>query len=220
MLTGAFTTAEAGTDDRAPFVRLLSDPAEQRQLLAAAARSQVMIQHPCADAHVRIEPRYVPMVQPTADESGAVIGGAWIQIISEQGCDETHTLNVLVTAQPDGKLAMMALLPGDTHAGPVLQRDAVPIAGQLLTTVERLRDPECKQLYISDTKFLAYEGDPLPQSKGPSWKELWTLETCKHVAILPMAFIPDATGTSISAGPGTAVQVTDKVADKVTDKVK
>lgn len=201
--------ALAAANDQAAFFRVLADPVEQREVIAAAARSQVMVQHPCAEARVRIEPAYVPVVQPTLDESGAVVAGAWKQIVSEQGCDESHALNVLVTMEA-GKRSMAALLPGETHAGPVLQRDAVPFAAQLLATIPGFREPDCKVLFVSETKYVGTSGEALPNSKGPAWKELWTLETCKQVAVVPMTFIPDATGTSISAGPGNAVQVTPR----------
>jgi hypothetical protein len=99
------------------------------------------------------------------------------------------------------------MLPGTTHAGPVLQRDAVGYAVQVVAAVPGGNDPNCKIGYVEDTEFVSQEDTAIQGGKEPPWRELWTLVSCVQKMQVPMAFIPDATGTSISAGPNKAVKV-------------
>ena len=101
----------------------------------------------------------------------------------------------------------MPLLPGGTHADFVLQKDAVKFAVQALATVPGGREANCQIGYVADTEFVERENVTLPGAKGPSWRELWTLASCTQEMLVPIHFIPDSTGTSISAGPNTAIKV-------------
>jgi hypothetical protein len=60
---------------------------------------------------------------------------------------------------------------------------------------------------IEDTEFVSQESTAVQGGKGLPWRELWTLVTCVQKMQVPMLFVPDATGTSISAGPNKAVKV-------------
>jgi hypothetical protein len=200
-------SAQAVADDQAAFAKLLQDPREQQHVISGAGRTTAFLHNPCADARFSIEKRYVPYKPVSFDGSGTIVSGAWKQTVEEQGCGESRILNVMVVAQGVGNLAVVPLLPGDTHADPVLQHDAVRYAVQALATVPGGREPNCSVGYVADTKFLSQEGEALQGAKGPPWKELWTLESCTQKMLVPMRFIPDPTGTSISAGPGTAIRI-------------
>jgi hypothetical protein len=202
-----FFSLEAVGDDKTAFAKLLDDPIEQQHVVGGAGRATVLLQNPCADARFSIEKKFVPYKPLTFDDSGALVSGAWKQIVEEQGCGASRTLNVMVIAQGAGKLAVVPLLPGETRADPVLQQDAVKYAVQALGTVAGGRESNCTIGYVADTKFLAEEGQALPGAKAPPWKELWTLESCTQKMLVPMKFIPDSTGTSISAGPNRAIQI-------------
>jgi hypothetical protein len=194
-------------DDKAAFAKLLQDPLEQQHVISGAGRATVFLQNPCAEARFSIEGRFVPYKPLSFDGSGAIVSGAWKQVVDEQGCGASRILNVMVIAQGVGKLAVVPLLPGETRADPVLQHDAVKFAVQALATVPGGREPNCTVGYVADTKFLAQEGETLPGAKGPPWKEVWTLESCTQRMLVPMRFIPDSTGTTISAGPNKAIQI-------------
>jgi len=189
------------------LVKLLTDPAHQRRVIDAAGRSTVLLQNPCPSATFDIERRFVVYKQPTFDNLGGLGDGAWKQIVDEDGCGVRRVLNVLVSAQGPMNVTLIPLLPGSTHADPVLQRDAVGYALAALSTVPAAHEPDCAVGYVADTEFLQQEGDALPGAKGPPWRERWTLITCTKRALVPMRFIPDSTGTSISAGPTTAIEL-------------
>jgi hypothetical protein len=194
-------------DATAAVVKLLSDPTQQQQVVSAAGRSTVVLQNPCPTAQYSIEKKFIPYRPVSLDGTGQIVSGAWKQVVDQEGCGNKRVLNVLVWAQESKGLSTMPLLPGTTHADFVLQKDAVPYAVQALATVRGGREANCQVGYVADTQFVEQETTTLPGAKGPSWRELWTLESCTQKMLVPMHFIPDATGTSISAGPNTAIQV-------------
>ena len=199
--------ALAIADDRATFAKLLSDPIEQQHVIGGAQRSTAFLQNRCGDARFSIEKKYAPYKATSFDGGGTIVSGTWKQTVEEQGCGASRILNVMVIALGAGRLAVVPLLPGATHADPVLQRDAVRYAVQALAAVPGGRERNCTVGYIANTEFLGCEGQALPGAKGPAWKELWTLQSCTQKVLVPMRFIPDSTGTSISAGPNTAIRI-------------
>jgi hypothetical protein len=48
------------------------------------------------------------------DGTDKLIGGAWLQSVAATGCGSRRQLNVLMSAQHDGTLGRIALLPGTT----------------------------------------------------------------------------------------------------------
>lgn len=194
-------------DDQSALINMLSDPAEQQHVISAAGRSPVLMQNPCTSAGFSIEKKFVIYKQPTFDSAGRLGDGSWKQTVDEQGCGEQHILNVWVSAQGPTNVSMVPLLPGSTHADPILQRDAVQFAVQALATVPGGREPNCRVGYVADTEFIEQENATLEGAKGPAWRELWTLASCTQKMLVPIRFIPDATGTTISAGPSSAIRV-------------
>lgn len=197
----------AAPDAAAAFVRLLADPAEQQQVISGAGRSAVLSQNPCDAAAFGIEPNYVPYQRVSFDDNGTIVSGAWKQMVDEHGCGASRVLNVVVVAQGAGKLTVVPLLPGATHADPVLQKDALRYAMVAVATTPGGNEPNCSVGYVADTEYLGEEGEALLGSKGRPWKEMWTIQSCKQKALVPMRFTPDPTGTSISAGPNKAVRI-------------
>jgi hypothetical protein len=65
----------------------------------------------------------------------------------------------------------------------------------------------CPTRHVADTEFIEQETVVLEGARGSSWRELWTLVSCTQMIQMPMRFIPDRTGTAISAGPNTAVKI-------------
>ncbi|MFI4866159.1 MAG: hypothetical protein ACHQDB_03525 [Steroidobacterales bacterium] len=99
------------------------------------------------------------------------------------------------------------LPPGTTHADVALPKDAVKYALQALATVAGGREANCQLGYVADTEFLQQEEATAPGGKRPAWRELWTLASCTQKMLVPVHFIPDAAGTSVSVGPNTAIKV-------------
>ena len=92
----------------------------------------------------------------------------------------------------------MIATPGMTHAGITLQRDAyryVAIAAQPAAK-------DCAALHIRDTRYqgpIAAQPQPVGGNAiGVPWRETWSVAACGAVIDIPVTFIPDATGTTIS----------------------
>jgi hypothetical protein len=194
-------------DDQTPLVKLLSDPTEQQHVISVAGRSTVILQNPCPTAQYTLEKKISFYKQPSFDSGSKLVDGAWKQVVDEEGCGVRRILNVLVFAQGQNNVSVVPLLPGTTRADAILQRDAVKFAVQAAATVPGGREENCQIGYVADTEFIEQESVTLEGAKGPSWRELWTLVSCTHKMQIPVHFIPDSTGTSISAGPNTAIKV-------------
>jgi len=203
----SFVASSGRADDQSAFARLLNDQTLRQRVLDAAGRSTVMIQNPCPSARYALDDKLLIRTAPALDVSGRIVAGEWRHAVHEEGCGQTRVLNVLVRAQGPSTLSTMPLLPGTTHAGPVLQGDAVKYAVQLVAGVPGGYDPNCKIGYVEDTVFVSQESTAVQGGKEPPWRELWTLVSCVQKMQVPMLFIPDSTGTSISAGPNSAVKV-------------
>jgi hypothetical protein len=207
LVASSLVASSGRADDQSAFSQLLNDQTLQQRILDAAGRSTVMIQNPCPSAHYAIDNKLFIHTAPTLDSSGRIVGGEWRHAVHEEGCGQTRVLNVLVRAQGQSTLSTMPLLPGTTHAGPVLQKDAVKYAVQTVIGVPGGYDPNCKIGYVEDTEFVSQESTAVQGGREPPWRELWTLVSCVQKMQVPMLFVPDSTGTSISAGPNNAVKV-------------
>lgn len=194
-------------DDLGLFGKLLSDPGEQQRVTSAAGRSTVLLQNPCPNAQFRIEKKFVPYKPTSFDSAGVIVGGAWKQVVEAEGCGQTRLLNVLVSVSGPNQLSTMPLLPGNTHADALLQKDAVKYAVMALTATPGGREQNCQIGYVANTEYLTQEKEVLPGAKEPGWHELWTLASCTQKMLVPMHFMPDSTGTTISAGPNNEIKI-------------
>ena len=142
------------------------------------------------------------LTPPQTDAAGRLIAGEWKEQIRESGCGADRLLNALTRAGPDGALETQPLLPGSTIADPLLQQDSVRFAAGAMGGMP----PGCDQGAVTDTRFVAVEGQPpgvppLPSDPRRPWTEVWTLQACAKRAQVEMHFKPDATGTDIRANP-------------------
>jgi hypothetical protein len=179
-----------------PLDKIAIDPREQEHVINAARRSTVVLNNQCSSARFTIMNKFTVYKPVSLDDSGAIVAGAWKQVVSEEGCDDTRTLNVLVSVDPSShSLRFTPMLPGTTHADIVLQKDAVHYA------VIAAGGPKtnCKIGYVEDTEFLHTVAEPIEGATSPAWDELWTLAPCTKQIRVTMHFIPDRTGTTIAA---------------------
>jgi hypothetical protein len=194
----------ARADDRSAFLKMLADPAEQQRVMATAQHSTVVLKNPCAAAHFTITSKISVEKPATFDSSGGIVAGAWRQIVTEEGCGTTRILNVFLFVQSPRQVGAVPMLPGTTHADLQLQRDA----GRYVQIGAHLPEANCGTTYVADTAFIKQAAVALPGAKALPWEESWTIITCTRRLEVPIHFIPDATGTTISVGPSTAIKET------------
>ncbi|MEA1650730.1 hypothetical protein UAJ10_17120 [Nitrospirillum sp. BR 11164] len=202
----------AWADDQANTAKLFADPGVRQMTLATAQQSAVVMNEPCPGAQATVSTD-VAVFQPLVfDAAGQLQTGIWRQQVTLAGCGATRTLNVIGWKQAGQAIGMGALLPGGTHTDVLLQRDAIQQVDQLVKITPGATEDGCAREYVADTRFVDREvpptPGPTPGGKSPPWREVWTLRTCTKQIEVPIRFIPDATGTTITAGPQKAVVVT------------
>jgi hypothetical protein len=210
LALAVLTMAPAVTraDDQEELRKIWTDPVHQQHLVHVAGLSTVLLQNPCPAAQFALEDRFIVYERPVFDAANGIVAGAWKRSVVADGCGAKRVLNVIVRVSGPNSLSVTPALPGTTHADPVLQKDAVKIVVSAAATAPGAREPgECHVGYVADTEFIERETGVLPGARGPSWRERWTLVSCTRRIEVPVRFIPDATGTSISAGPSTDVKV-------------
>lgn len=134
---------------------------------------------------------------PTFDGSGAPTSGAWRIIGHMEGCGASRVFNILQGVGQGGKFVTAGLLPGTTLADPTLQKDAIFYA---MMGMSAIAPKGCKDVKITDTKFLQYGPEvpaAMPGRLNKMWDEEWTVRSCGVTGVVPMSFVPDATGTTI-----------------------
>ncbi len=105
-----------------------------------------------------------------------------------------------MTLSDKGQLKSIAGLPGTSKADPVLAKDSMQYA--YFGVMRKIG--QCKNFQVIDTHYDDFEGPPNPRAKfqkdgGRPWQETWTLNACGMIVDSVLHFIPDETGTAISA---------------------
>jgi hypothetical protein len=132
------------------------------------------------------------------DPKGVPSSGRWKEAFPVSGCGNDTILNIYFLADNAKGVQVFSALPGETHAGPVLQRDAYTYASIGVSA----KAGDCKSLLVTNTKFEGYVPGGTAQSQA--WRETWTMAGCGKTYQALVNFTPDATGTQISV-PGDGV---------------
>lgn len=186
------------------FSRYLASDGHRAGVIAAAQRTNTLLPGSCAAAAFRWTGLVSVQRPPRFDAGGQPIDGMWSEPVIATGCGVTRRLNVLTLAAPDKPPRQVGLLPGTTHADPLLQRDGLHYAFLGATLLAK----DCKRIIVTDTRFDDYEAPPAadaqPGRQPRPWRETWTLWACGTAIDMPIHFVPDATGTGIHVAPSEA----------------
>jgi hypothetical protein len=208
LALAALVVPRAHAEPPTPLTQLLGDPAEQREVIQAATRAPVVQQNPCPTAHYSVASGIVIDREPSFDAAGKAVAGSWRQSVEEEGCGTRRTLNVIVIAQSSGGYAALPLLPGTTRADPALQRDAFRSVVKAAANTPGAPTAGCPRPYVADTEFVERETRTPVAGREPAWRERWTYVVCTKRLEIPVRFVPGAAGTTVSAGPSTAIKIT------------
>jgi hypothetical protein len=121
------------------------------------------------------------------DANGNIVSGHWKESTSGVACGEKRLYNASVVIK-DGKPEVLSLLPGHSHASPLLQRDAVQYAAIGAGAASGC-SPD-----VLDTAL----PDGAPNGTTALWVEKWTVLACGKKSVVTMHFVPDASGTTIN----------------------
>jgi len=135
---------------------------------------------------------YVPL--EFSPDGKAPTKGAWREELLIDLCGKQRQLNVLALVQSPAGVKRSMLLPGTSIGDPLLQRDGVLYAQAGAAS----KAPSgCQKFSVLDTSFTSFDAPTAVGKKA--WRELWTLDACGREVAVEMSFIPDATGTTITA---------------------
>lgn len=140
----------------------------------------------------------IGVLSPARFTNGKPTIGAWSEKITVTGCGALHTLNVLSIAHGEGELAHIAMMPGETHTDPLMQKTALQYAQAVAV---RAAPPGCKEQAFIDTRFDGFTGLPNPEVRdgrdGRAWEETWTLSACGTLYDIHLLFTPNTNGTEL-----------------------
>lgn len=208
ILLAISSAGPAFADAQSGLAKFLNMPDEQRAVRESAVADWNASAAPCPTAQGGVEDvAFYKM--PTFNSAGMPTSGAWKLKTRWTECGKSKTFSLLYNVTPDGRLSRSRLLPGTTAADPLLQRDGILYA-KLAVEAEPSKPSGCKDIRVVDTAFGAY--GPVapavrPGAEPRSWSESWTVNACGTAAIVAMNFLPNATGTTISAKVDRAARV-------------
>ena len=176
------------------FAKLRQTPVYRKAVISGAFKTAAWTNDICPEAQPSIGTQLTvhampivvnPLLQPQS--------GAWIEHVTVAGCGRPWQLNVLFQVLVPGSIATVALLPGTTHANPVLQKD-----GALYAFIAAGVDAKgCKPIYIADTTYVAQSSETPAIPGKPAWLERWSVAQCQQRTEVEMSFTPDRAGTTI-----------------------
>ena len=179
----------------ANFGKLRQTRLYAKSIIDGAHATTAWVNDRCEDARASLGETLAVVSGPVrVDERGRPQSGSWIEHVTMEGCGRTRQLNVLAMVRAPGMLATVPLLPGTTRADPLLQKD-----GALYAFTAAVDPRKCEPVFIADTAYVGPLGQASLVPGKPGWSERWTVSRCGEPVAVDMGFMPDATGTMITA---------------------
>jgi len=151
----------------------------------------------CTSMQATITPVDVFVLSPIefTDASANPVRGAWINRYRFERCGESRIYNAAFVAKPSGEMpAIVPYFPGNTRAGMLLIKDALPTA--VLSAKAQTNQATCKAINVVNMELkqaphTVTEGNV---THNGVWNETWSFQLCGKTAEVDMTFIPDANG--------------------------
>jgi hypothetical protein len=178
------------------FARFIASDAHRKTVLDTARRHNENLPDTCKAMDFAVSSTVV-IYAPFRMDGAKPIEGAWAEPVTGTGCGKTLHFGVLTIVAPGESAVTLSLVPGESRADPMLQRDSVKdVLDHAAVAVGG-----CKELVVIDTRFDDWEGaTPIKTNHGREarpWRETWIVWACsKHVAVT-VHFTPNAEGTSV-----------------------
>lgn len=195
LATPAAMAAEPGLP--AGMMEFVQSAEHHNAVMALMGKEWLASAGPCAET--RMENYQLMLLAPTEFAQGRPVKGGWREIGTVNGCGTRRQLNINSVVK-DGAVQRFASMTGTTHADLMLQRDSIQY---VVMAGAAIIPRECKDVRITNTEFLEFEGVPRtgtrPGFEPRPWAEDWTIQGCGTGAVVKVHYIPDSTGTGIRA---------------------
>ena len=190
------------TSKRAPTLSEVVQQSAWQDPLVAVARDQYkLMPGSCAAAQLKPTGQLVLYAPPRFGPDGSLVQGIWSEGVAVSGCSGLpDQLNVLTVLQAGSPPARIPTMPGDSHADPETQKNALQYAQAIAV---RAAPPGCNHQIFIDAKFDGYTGLPAPDvpsgRENRAWREAWYLNACGTTYVIELTFTPNAQGIQLSA---------------------
>ena len=176
----------------------------KNQYLGAVAKISPIILNKCPA--LKSSKRLVYFLdQFSVDDSGKLKSGMWKESYGFSGCGNDSAINFLFRVNTDQKIIIITALPGESRSSYILQNDALTNVFISASTHLKMESKmDCQQADVINTTVGKIENkqlvkiDPNTVVAKTPWLEVWTVVACDHKMLVPIQFIPDATGTTFS----------------------
>lgn len=132
------------------------------------------------------------------NDKGVAVAGAWKEGVPGTACNIKRRYNVQVEETPHGE-RFTAMFSGEAEGDFELQVDALKNIETNFMVLKLMPKKFC-HLAVIDTHLVGAPSKFLDNGIMTPWKESWEVDACGKVYIVPLAYTPDSTGTSISVG--------------------
>ncbi len=116
--------------------------------------------------------------------------GGWYEFFDVNICGDQMASRYVFKAMDGKPPRKFPMLPGNSHADPVLQKDGAKYA--FTTVMQKHGFSKCKRINIVDTRFVEKDA-------SGKWSEDWIVSVCGKKETVSMIFIPASVGTTIKA---------------------
>lgn len=130
------------------------------------------------------------------DGAGRMTAGTWRETVPGTACNDKRSFNVEVDVTPKG-LRFTPTFPGEAAGDPELQNDTLRNVDMDFQVLKISTRKSCHP-QVLDTHAVGPASTPMPNGILSQWKESWDVRACGKVFTVPITFIPDDHGTSIS----------------------
>lgn len=135
------------------------------------------------------------------NDGGGLKSGAWKESYGFSGCGNDSILNFIFQISAQQTINLITALPGESRSSSVLQQDTLP---NVITAVHVQNKTPCDNIEIINTTVATINNkklqrlDPETVVASKPWYEVWTVAACGRKLLVPVQFIPDATGTGFN----------------------
>jgi hypothetical protein len=189
---------------RTPSLATLVQQSAWQDAVVAAARAQMkQLPENCAAAKFTPTGKLVLYAPAEFQANGSLSAGVWSERVDVTGCAAPIQLNILTVLQPGSGPSRIPTMPGDTHADPATQKNALEYAQAVAIRFMGATQPGCKQQVFTNTQFDGFTGLPIAEIQdgrpNRAWRERWFLFACGTTYSITLTFTPNDKGLQLTA---------------------
>ena len=148
------------------LAKLVQQSAWQDAVIAAARNQYKLLPDACAAAVFKPTGQLTLFAPTQFNDENQLVSGIWTERVNVTGCGPMRLLNVLTVMQPGSPPSRIPTMPGDSHADPATQKNALQYAQAVAA---RAAPPwmQGRRMFTNARSSKAYTG--LPNTEMKRW---------------------------------------------------